>query len=265
MFPHEFFPYFCELFWAVSLLAQKHCGVLLCLSLKEDLFGYEEGSDSTAPKCKTFCQFWRQWLQRVLNNATSSYCIKVWCSCSVIGYGLGLTTVAWKTCQSWTECRTRQCESYSEPPTNANQTESGAGQSILQCRWKSPQPTPWSHERHKGMQTGTGQVLDGSSRGLNTASAVADRTRANQGVGKIPKSIPGSLWDTPARKLGKALSRMARGKTESKIKLLIQENGKPQELIVYTDGSVTKDQSGWGFTVKQGATTMHEDSAAYTV
>ena len=34
---------------------------------------------------------------------------------------------------------------------------------------------------------------------------------------------------------------------------------------MYTDGSVTKDQSGWGFTVKQGATTIHEDSAAYTV
>ena len=35
--------------------------------------------------------------------------------------------------------------------------------------------------------------------------------------------------------------------------------------VVYTDGSVTKDQSGWGFTVKQGATTIHEDSAAYAV
>ena len=94
----------------------------------------------------------------------------------------------------------------------------------------------------------------------------------------------------------------------SRIKLLIQENSKPQDLIavytygsdliavytygsdliavytygsdliavytygsdliaVYTYGSVTKDQSGWGFTVKQGATTftIHEDSAAYTV
>ena len=55
------------------------------------------------------------------------------------------------------------------------------------------------------------------------------------------------------------------GKTESEIKLLIQENSKPQDLIMYTDGSVTKDQSGWGFAVKQGATTIHEDSAAYTV
>ena len=46
---------------------------------------------------------------------------------------------------------------------------------------------------------------------------------------------------------------------------LIQENSKPQDLIVYTDGSVTKDLSGRGFTVKQCATTIHEDSAAYTV
>ena len=34
---------------------------------------------------------------------------------------------------------------------------------------------------------------------------------------------------------------------------------------MYADGSVTKDQSGWGFTVKQGVTTIHEDSAACTV
>ena len=55
------------------------------------------------------------------------------------------------------------------------------------------------------------------------------------------------------------------GKTESEIKLLIQEKSKPQDLLVYTNGSVTKDQSRWGFTVKQGPTTIHEDSAAYTL
>ena len=38
--------------------------------------------------------------------------------------------------------------------------------------------------------------------------------------------------------------------TESAIKLLVKENRKPQDLVVYTDGSVTKDQSGWGFIVK---------------
>ena len=69
----------------------------------------------------------------------------------------------------------------------------------------------------------------------------AERAQANQGVGKVPSPIPSSLQDTPARKLRKALSRMASRQAESEIKLLIQENSKPQDLIVYTDGFVTED------------------------
>ena len=64
---------------------------------------------------------------------------------------------------------------------------------------------------------------------------------------------------------GKHCREWPADKTESEIKLLIQESSKPQDLIVYSHGSVTKDQSGWGFTVKQGATAIHEDSAAPTV
>ena len=45
------------------------------------------------------------------------------------------------------------------------------------------------------------------------------------------------------------------------MKVLIQENSQLQDLMVYTDGSVTKDQSGWGFTVKKAATTIHKYSA----
>ena len=55
--------------------------------------------------------------------------------------------------------------------------------------------------------------------------------------------------------LGKHCRKWPADKTESEMTLLIQENSRPQDLIVHTDGSVTKDQSGWGFTVKQGATT----------
>ena len=64
---------------------------------------------------------------------------------------------------------------------------------------------------------------------------------------------------------GKHCREWPAGKTESEIKLLIQENSKPHDHIAYTDGSVTRKQSGWGFTVKQGVTTIHEVSAAYTV
>ena len=65
--------------------------------------------------------------------------------------------------------------------------------------------------------------------------------------------------------LGKHCREWPAGKIESEIKLLAQENSRPQDPIVYIDGSVTKDQSWWGFTVEQGSTTIHEDSAAYTV
>ena len=57
----------------------------------------------------------------------------------------------------------------------------------------------------KAIQTGTGQVLDESNRGLNTASMAADRAPANQGVVKIP---------TPAKVLGKAPSRIASRQNE---------------------------------------------------
>ena len=56
--------------------------------------------------------------------------------------------------------------------------------------------------------------------------------------------------------MGKHCREWPAGKTESEIKLLVEENSKPVDLIVYIDGSVSKDQSGWGFTVKQGATAM---------
>ena len=57
---------------------------------------------------------------------------------------------------------------------------------------------------------------------------------------------------------------------ESEIKLLIQENSRLQDLLVYTDCSVTKSERPVrvGFhchSVRQGATTIHEDNAAYTV
>ena len=70
-----------------------------------------------------------------------------------------------------------------------------------------------------------------------------------------------------ARKRVKHCREWPAGETELEIKLiLIQENSKSQDLMVYTDGSVTKDLvSGWGFNGKQGATTIHEDSAAYTI
>ena len=55
------------------------------------------------------------------------------------------------------------------------------------------------------------------------------------------------------------------GKTNAEVQMLVEANNKPHDIVIYTDGSVTKDRSGWGFTVKQGGRTVHEDSEAHRV
>ena len=47
--------------------------------------------------------------------------------------------------------------------------------------------------------------------------------------------------------------------------MLVEANSKPHDIVIYTDSSVTRDQSGRGFTVKQGGRTAHEDSGAHRV
>ena len=55
------------------------------------------------------------------------------------------------------------------------------------------------------------------------------------------------------------------GKTNAEVQMLVEANSKPHDLVIYTDGSVTRDRSGWGFTVKQDGRTVHEDSGAHRV
>ena len=99
---------------------------------------------------------------------------------------------------------------------------------------------------------------------LNTAGMSADRTQVTKECERYPTDSGVSTRHS-CLKTWKSTVENGHQAEQSEIKLLIQENSKPQDLIVYTDGSVTKDQSGWGSTVEQGATTIHEDSAAYTV
>ena len=42
-------------------------------------------------------------------------------------------------------------------------------------------------------------------------------------------------------------------------------SSKQHDIVIYTDGSATRDQSGWVFMVKQGGRTVHEDSEAHRV
>ena len=47
--------------------------------------------------------------------------------------------------------------------------------------------------------------------------------------------------------------------------MLVKANSKPHETLIYKDDSVRGEQSGWGFTVKQGGRTVHGDRGAHRV
>ena len=54
-------------------------------------------------------------------------------------------------------------------------------------------------------------------------------------------------------------------KANAEVQMLVEASSKPHDIVIYTDGSVTRDRSGWGFTVKQGGRTVHEDNGAHRV
>ena len=55
------------------------------------------------------------------------------------------------------------------------------------------------------------------------------------------------------------------GKANAEVQMFVKANSKPHDIVIYMDGSVTRDQSGWGFTVKQDGRTVHKDSGAHSV
>ena len=54
-------------------------------------------------------------------------------------------------------------------------------------------------------------------------------------------------------------------KTNAEVQMLVEANSKPHDIVIYTDGSVIRDRSGWGFTVKQGGRTVYEDSRSHVL
>ena len=83
-------------------------------------------------------------------------------------------------------------------------------------------------------------------------------------------TLIGVIWDfyniiIAVREPRHTLPWMASWKTNAEVQMLVEANSKPHDIMIYTDGSVTRDWSGWGITVKQGARTVHEDSGAHRV
>ena len=89
-------------------------------------------------------------------------------------------------------------------------------------------------------------------------SVPVDRTPSKQRNVKSTQMDSSTSVTLNARKLVKELSRM-----QSRFRDKAFHN--KITVSVYTDGSVTEDQSGWSCNAKQGATTIHQYHATYKV
>ena len=107
--------------------------------------------------------------------------------------------------------------------------------------------------------------MDGPSRAINPACVQSHRAQASKGLGKTPSWVEALLQDAAVREPRHTLPWMASWKNQCRSAMLVEANSKPQVIVIYTDGSVTRDRSGWGFTVKQDGRTVHEDSGAHRV
>ena len=67
------------------------------------------------------------------------------------------------------------------------------------------------------------------------------------------------------KNLGMHCREWPAGKANAEVQTLVEANSKPYDIMIYTDGSVARDRSGWGLTVKQGGRTVYEDGAAHRV
>ena len=83
---------------------------------------------------------------------------------------------------------------------------------------------------------------------------------------KYPKRLQNLYTTIIPPNLGRHCREWPEGKADAEMNLLIEQKSRnPKDIVIYTDGSVTKNKSGWGFTAKQNGKTIHEDSSTYNI
>ena len=81
--------------------------VIFCSSLAK-----RKCAETTTLKCRKPLSVLEAVAAKVLNNARSSCCIGAWCSLVSMTVDQASKQHHWQICWCWTECRTRQWESY---------------------------------------------------------------------------------------------------------------------------------------------------------
>ena len=106
--------------------------------------------------------------------------------------------------------------------------------------------------------------MDESSRTVNPACVCPRRAQASKDCEKHPVEFKPYHKILLSVNLGAHCREWPAGKPNAEVQMLVEANSKPQDIVVYTEDSVTRDRSGWGFTIRQGERTVNEDSGTHS-
>ena len=100
----------------------------------------------------------------------------------------------------------------------------------------------------------------GPSRTVNPPCVWLHRAKQEMGWEKRPAEFKPYYETLLPENLGKHCREWPAGKANAGLHTLVEANSKPHDIVTYTNGSVTRDPSDWGFIVQQSGRTEHEDS-----
>ena len=107
--------------------------------------------------------------------------------------------------------------------------------------------------------------MDRPSRTVNRARVQPYKAQSSEGLGKHPVDFK-LFYDTLLpENLGTYCCDWPVEKASVEVQILVKASSRPYGMVINVDGSVTRNQSGWGFAVKQGGRSVREDCGAYRV
>ena len=101
--------------------------------------------------------------------------------------------------------------------------------------------------------------MDVRSRTIDPACVQSRVAQTNRGLRKRPVELKLYYKTLLSENLGTHCREWPAENANAEVQMLVEANSKPHDIVTYTDGSVTRDRSGWGVTIKQGGgRTVHE-------
>ena len=89
-------------------------------------------------------------------------------------------------------------------------------------------------------------LVDGPSRTVNPACVQPHIAQASKGLGKRPTEHKPYNKTLLPDNLGTHCREWPAGKANAEVQMLVEANSKPHDIMIYMDGVVTRDRSGWG-------------------